>query len=78
MPERKIWLGGLAPYRPGLCPLARMQLLKTSAFEPATPEIAASRSHSCASRLKVFVLPGPPFVIVLVPVAVVLPPALGG
>ena len=78
MPERKIWLGGLAPYRPGLCPLARMQLLKTSAFEPATPEIAASRSHACASRLKVFVLSVPAFGIVPVPLVVLLPAGAGG
>jgi len=38
-----------------------MQLLKTSAFEPATPEMAASRSHSCASRPKVFALSAPVF-----------------
>ncbi len=43
-------------YRPGVRPLALMQLLKTSALEPATPAIAASRSHSYASRPKVFVL----------------------
>ena len=47
---------GQEDYRPGVRPLALMQLLKTSALAPATPAIAASRSHSYASRPKVFVL----------------------
>lgn len=56
---------GREDYRPGVRPLARMQLLKTSALAPATPAIAASRSHSYASRPKVFVLLVSPFKLLL-------------
>jgi len=55
-----------------------MQLLKTSAFAPATPDKAASRSHSYASRLNVFVLPVPSFGTVLAPLLLRLAAGAGG